>query len=254
MANKIQFRRGVKANLPTLSVAEPAFTTDTNEFFIGNGSANVKLAKQSDLDSVNTSLSEKANIDSPSFTGVFKTAKNTLDDGSGNTSVAKDLNLSGGSVINTSNNEIQVRIDNSAAKQGFFANNNGAGFYDWKNSRAIMLYDTLNDSVSFNHGGKLYLNNYPILSALSGGGKIQSGTGSFTYGTANSQITTNITFPVAYSSTPLIICGYSGGLAASPSINVFTDNSSNVSATGAQINAIATVTGTVKFWWIAIGN
>jgi len=43
MANKIQFRRGLKANLPTLSVGEPAFTTDTKEFFIGDGTTNVAL-------------------------------------------------------------------------------------------------------------------------------------------------------------------------------------------------------------------
>ncbi|NRY59840.1 hypothetical protein [Clostridium beijerinckii] len=61
MANKIQFRRGVKANLPILSVAEPAFTTDTNEFFVGNGTSNIKLAKQSDLDLANASLSEVEN-------------------------------------------------------------------------------------------------------------------------------------------------------------------------------------------------
>ena len=35
MANKIQFRRGLRKLLPTLSFAEPAYTSDTNEFFIG---------------------------------------------------------------------------------------------------------------------------------------------------------------------------------------------------------------------------
>lgn len=52
MANKIQFKRGVKANLPTLSVAEPAFTTDTNQFFIGNGTTNIELAKATDLSDI----------------------------------------------------------------------------------------------------------------------------------------------------------------------------------------------------------
>lgn len=45
MANKIQFKRGVKANLPTLNIGEPAFTTDENDFYIGNGTSNIKLAK-----------------------------------------------------------------------------------------------------------------------------------------------------------------------------------------------------------------
>lgn len=35
MANKIQFKRGAKANLPTLSVGEPGFCTDTKELYIG---------------------------------------------------------------------------------------------------------------------------------------------------------------------------------------------------------------------------
>lgn len=52
MANKIQFKRGVKANLPTLSVAEPAFTTDTNQLFIGNGTTNIELAKATDLSDI----------------------------------------------------------------------------------------------------------------------------------------------------------------------------------------------------------
>lgn len=49
MSNKIQFKRGIKANLPTLNVGEPAFTTDTNEFFIGNGINNIEFAKKSDI-------------------------------------------------------------------------------------------------------------------------------------------------------------------------------------------------------------
>ncbi|WP_017210971.1 hypothetical protein [Clostridium beijerinckii] len=42
---KILLKRGLKANLPTLSSGEPGFTTDTNEVFIGNGTTNLKLAK-----------------------------------------------------------------------------------------------------------------------------------------------------------------------------------------------------------------
>lgn len=43
MANKIQFRRGLRKLLPTLSFAEPAYTSDTNEFFIGTGEGNVNM-------------------------------------------------------------------------------------------------------------------------------------------------------------------------------------------------------------------
>jgi len=54
MANKIQIRRGLKANLPTLSIGEPAITTDTEQVYVGGNSGNIELAKAADL-------SEKAN-------------------------------------------------------------------------------------------------------------------------------------------------------------------------------------------------
>ncbi|MEH7612128.1 phage tail protein, partial [Gottfriedia acidiceleris] len=40
MAQKIQIRRGLKANLPLLDVGEFGFTTDTNELFIGSSNGN----------------------------------------------------------------------------------------------------------------------------------------------------------------------------------------------------------------------
>lgn len=40
MANKIQFRRGAKANLPVLSAGEPALCTDTKELYVGDGTTN----------------------------------------------------------------------------------------------------------------------------------------------------------------------------------------------------------------------
>lgn len=43
MANKIQLKRGVKANLPTLSAGEPAFTTDTKEIYVGDGTNNIRI-------------------------------------------------------------------------------------------------------------------------------------------------------------------------------------------------------------------
>jgi len=50
MSQKIQVKRGIKANLPVLSSGEPALTTDTEEVFFGNGTSNIELAKKSDLD------------------------------------------------------------------------------------------------------------------------------------------------------------------------------------------------------------
>jgi hypothetical protein len=43
MATTIKLRRGIKANLPTLNPAEPAFTTDTFELFIGSSAGNKQI-------------------------------------------------------------------------------------------------------------------------------------------------------------------------------------------------------------------
>jgi hypothetical protein len=39
----IKVKRGLKVNLPSLEVGEPAFTTDTKEFYIGSSSGNIKV-------------------------------------------------------------------------------------------------------------------------------------------------------------------------------------------------------------------
>ena len=50
MANKIQFKRGLKAALPSLSPGEPGYCTDTKELYIGNASGgNIKLVKAGEL-------------------------------------------------------------------------------------------------------------------------------------------------------------------------------------------------------------
>lgn len=46
---KIKFYRGLKANLPVLDEATPAFTTDTEEFFIGSKDGNIKFSNRDDL-------------------------------------------------------------------------------------------------------------------------------------------------------------------------------------------------------------
>ncbi|MEK5065893.1 GDSL-type esterase/lipase family protein [Cytobacillus sp. FSL R5-0596] len=65
MARKIQVKRGPKVNLPTLSVGEFGFTTDTKEVFIGSDSENVKLASDEQLTTKLTSYDEQlAEVDS----------------------------------------------------------------------------------------------------------------------------------------------------------------------------------------------
>jgi len=45
MADKIKFRRGLKANLPVLEEGEPAFCTDTKELYIGSSEGNILIGK-----------------------------------------------------------------------------------------------------------------------------------------------------------------------------------------------------------------
>lgn len=58
MANKIKIRRGLKANLPTLSVGEQGLCTDTSEIFIGGSTGNIQFANKEYVDS---QLAQKAN-------------------------------------------------------------------------------------------------------------------------------------------------------------------------------------------------
>lgn len=42
----MKFRRGLEANLPSLSEGEPGFTTDSGEFYVGSSSGNVEFARK----------------------------------------------------------------------------------------------------------------------------------------------------------------------------------------------------------------
>ena len=62
MAFKIKLKRGTKANLPTLSDGEPAFTTDEKELYIGSSSSgNVKLTRNSEVDQLKSSSHTHSN-------------------------------------------------------------------------------------------------------------------------------------------------------------------------------------------------
>jgi len=52
MSQKILLKRGLKANLPTLSIGELAFCTDTNEFMLGTNSGNLKLYNKNEVDTI----------------------------------------------------------------------------------------------------------------------------------------------------------------------------------------------------------
>lgn len=74
MANKIQIKRGLKGQLPVLSVGEPALCTDTKEFFVGDGTNNIKIYNKNEVDSsidtVNIEVGKKLNRSDFIYNGI----------------------------------------------------------------------------------------------------------------------------------------------------------------------------------------
>jgi len=58
MTSKIKIKRGTKAQLPALELAEPGFTTDTKELYIGDGIGNVKIGGSVDFLGLNDTPSD----------------------------------------------------------------------------------------------------------------------------------------------------------------------------------------------------
>lgn len=56
VARKQQQYRGLESALPTLDVAELGFTTNTEKLFIGTGVTNIEIAKQQDVDDLNSEV------------------------------------------------------------------------------------------------------------------------------------------------------------------------------------------------------
>jgi len=54
MAVDIKIRRGTQAQLPTLDLAEPGFTTDTKNLYMGDGVGNVKIGKDTIVELTDT--------------------------------------------------------------------------------------------------------------------------------------------------------------------------------------------------------
>ncbi|MCI5534266.1 MAG: hypothetical protein MR440_05780 [Firmicutes bacterium] len=59
---KLQIRRGAKANLPTLSEGELGYCTDTKEVYVGSGSGNTQLAKQTDVQNKAVTINKIATL------------------------------------------------------------------------------------------------------------------------------------------------------------------------------------------------
>lgn len=86
LANKIQIKKGLKAQLPTLNVGEFGLCTDTEEIFVGGNSGNIALAKQLNLNNIedknNIQLESKRNPISSYFgwTGLVDVDKGGIYD------------------------------------------------------------------------------------------------------------------------------------------------------------------------------
>lgn len=78
MASQIQLKRGLKNNLPTLNIAEPAFTIDTNEFFVGNGIDNIEFAKKDYVDNQINTIADNTKLISFSYDQYATTDGQTI--------------------------------------------------------------------------------------------------------------------------------------------------------------------------------
>ncbi len=58
MARKLQIKRGLHENLPTLAEGEFGFTTDEEQLYIGSSGGNIQLAKKAELEEVKKSVSD----------------------------------------------------------------------------------------------------------------------------------------------------------------------------------------------------
>jgi len=56
MGDTIKLKKGLKVNLPTLQLAEPALVTDEQRLYIGGVSGNIGIPNMTDIDLINTSL------------------------------------------------------------------------------------------------------------------------------------------------------------------------------------------------------
>ena len=77
MSNKIQVKRGLVATIPILSAGEPAFTLDagTEQFYVGNGSANIQLARKDYVDTLSSKVDDATNPLSVTLTLTPATAE-----------------------------------------------------------------------------------------------------------------------------------------------------------------------------------
>ena len=65
MANKLQFKRGLKSNLPnSADVGMPLWCTDTQELYIGTGTGVAKVGGSENSGSSNIDTYSKSEIDS----------------------------------------------------------------------------------------------------------------------------------------------------------------------------------------------
>ena len=65
MANKLQFKRGLKSNLPSSAdVGMPLWCTDTQELYIGTGTGVAKVRGSENNESSNVDTYSKSEIDS----------------------------------------------------------------------------------------------------------------------------------------------------------------------------------------------
>lgn len=145
-----QFYRGKKANMPTLSEAEPAYATDEKRLYVGDGSTNVGMAKQSEIPTKTSQLTN----DSGYITGITvdsslsSTSTNPVQNKAVNEAVGELMSMS----VNLSQNisSLQTTVNgkaNSNHNQASSTINAMTGYSKPSSTGAIATTDTLNGAI-----------------------------------------------------------------------------------------------------------
>lgn len=155
MPTKIQLKRGLKQNLPILSEGEPAFTTDTKEFYIGNGTENFNMSPSGQNIIVNGNFQ----ISLTEEDGAYPTRVVTPGTGMyiyGNFYISNDISATGDITITRTFTNGFITLDCTDAiptleyRERISRYKSGASTYDWVQSNLnqyfTLSYDASNDT------------------------------------------------------------------------------------------------------------
>lgn len=177
--------------------------------------------------------------------GAVTTTNNTLDDGSGAAIFIGRVTVGATGIQGNGTNGLQ--IDGNGKDVQIASTGGNVGITNGTHAAWKFYYNTVADVVT--SSVPININGNQVIQALSGGYKVQSGTGSIAV-TANTQATATITYPVAFSTSSTVLVGLNTGISNGLWQYV---GGANSSTTGFTLFTQASATTTISYTWYAIG-